>query len=230
MESNQNSSPGGLLSASRYTLRDRKRNEDARKELGIFNLLEEIKKYRRNWREHIERMEDSRTPKAMLKYKPKGRRDVGRLRKRWGGTKKYEGGINQCGLYLEDNDDNRLLNSLVYLKEKGEISLLFIYSRCQVNHHYAETVTQCSYLHLPSHTGEKTNIAHVRKRCLHDSKLFHVNPVLECLSQGKGFPRIPSIRHLHQLLSCQVDIKRQHGEKTSNGCRNGVYENTADAV
>jgi hypothetical protein len=38
---------------------------------------------RNRWKDHINRMEDHRLPKQIMKYKPKGKRDVGRPMKRW---------------------------------------------------------------------------------------------------------------------------------------------------
>ena len=40
-------------------------------------------KYKQNWIIHLERMDDKRLPKHALNYKPRGRRDRGRPRKRW---------------------------------------------------------------------------------------------------------------------------------------------------
>ena len=40
-------------------------------------------KYKQNWIDHLERMEDSRLPKYALYYKPLGKRDRGRPRGRW---------------------------------------------------------------------------------------------------------------------------------------------------
>jgi 2-keto-3-deoxy-L-rhamnonate aldolase RhmA len=37
----------------------------------------------REWLQHIERMDTNRQTKEALKYKPKGKRTIGCLRKRW---------------------------------------------------------------------------------------------------------------------------------------------------
>ena len=39
--------------------------------------------YKQNWINHLERMDNTRLPKYALNYKPRGRRDRGRPRKRW---------------------------------------------------------------------------------------------------------------------------------------------------
>jgi len=40
-------------------------------------------KHKQNWINHLERMGNTRLPKHALNYKPQGRRDRGRPRKRW---------------------------------------------------------------------------------------------------------------------------------------------------
>ena len=40
-------------------------------------------KYKQNWINHLERMDNTRLPKHALNYKPRGRRDRERPRKRW---------------------------------------------------------------------------------------------------------------------------------------------------
>lgn len=72
-----------LRRAAGYTRMDRKRNTEIRQELGVEDVNEMIREYRRKWREHVERMEDDRIPKRIWKYKAKGRRATGRPRKRW---------------------------------------------------------------------------------------------------------------------------------------------------
>ena len=37
----------------------------------------------RDWLQHVQSMDTNRLPKQALQYKPKGRRNVGRPRKRW---------------------------------------------------------------------------------------------------------------------------------------------------
>ncbi|KAK9877518.1 hypothetical protein WA026_018626 [Henosepilachna vigintioctopunctata] len=72
-----------LRSVKGCTLLDRIRNDDIRRELKIFNLCDRIREYRNCWQDHVQRMTDARLPKAAFNYRPKGRRDRGRPRKRW---------------------------------------------------------------------------------------------------------------------------------------------------
>jgi hypothetical protein len=53
--------------------------------LGVQNIVLEIKQYQREWLQHIETMDTNRIPKQALKYlyRPKGKRSIGRPRKRW---------------------------------------------------------------------------------------------------------------------------------------------------
>jgi len=41
------------------------------------------KQYQEKWLQHVQRMDTNRLPKQALQYKPKGRRNTGRPRKRW---------------------------------------------------------------------------------------------------------------------------------------------------
>jgi hypothetical protein len=62
---------------------DRKRNQSVREKLGVQNIVLEIKQYQREWLQHIEGMDRDRIPKQALKYRAKGKRNVGCPRKRW---------------------------------------------------------------------------------------------------------------------------------------------------
>ena len=66
-----------------YTRLDRKRNNEIRQELEIETLNDTLTNYRTNWRQHVLRMEEHRIPKAAFNYRPQGRRNIGRPRKRW---------------------------------------------------------------------------------------------------------------------------------------------------
>lgn len=72
-----------LRSVKGCTRTDRLRNVEIREELEIFNVNDKIEEYRHNWRQHITRMKEERIPKIILNYHPRGRRDVGRPKKRW---------------------------------------------------------------------------------------------------------------------------------------------------
>lgn len=65
------------------TKRDLITNENIREELEIFNINERLKDFKQNWKEHVDRMPDTRLTKQIMQYHPKGRRSVGRPRKRW---------------------------------------------------------------------------------------------------------------------------------------------------
>jgi len=72
-----------LRSVTGYTRLDKIRCEVIRKELEISGIQDVRLKYKQNWINHIDRMDNTRLPKHALNYKPRGRRDRGRLRKRW---------------------------------------------------------------------------------------------------------------------------------------------------
>jgi hypothetical protein len=60
-----------------------KRNEDILTELQISQITEFIYQYRKNCKEHVDRISCDRIPKMILKYQPKGKRNLGRPLKRW---------------------------------------------------------------------------------------------------------------------------------------------------
>ena len=51
--------------------------------LEISGIQDVRSKHKQNWINHLERMDNTRLPKHALNYKPRGRRDRGRPRKRW---------------------------------------------------------------------------------------------------------------------------------------------------
>jgi len=59
-----------------------RRNEDIIMELKIESILDYIKYYQENWRSHVNRMDAGRFPKAILRYRPQGKRSIGRSMKR----------------------------------------------------------------------------------------------------------------------------------------------------
>ena len=72
-----------LRSVTGYTRLDKIRSEVIKKELESSGIQDVRLKYKQNWINHLERMDNTRLPKHALNYKPRGRRDRGRPRKRW---------------------------------------------------------------------------------------------------------------------------------------------------
>ena len=72
-----------LRSVRGYTRLDKIRSEVIRKEVEISGIQDVRSKHKQNWINHLERMDNTRLPKHDLNYKPRGRRDRGRPRKRW---------------------------------------------------------------------------------------------------------------------------------------------------
>ena len=72
-----------LRSVTGYIRLDRIRSKVIRKELEISGIQDVRLKYEQNWINHLERMDNTRLPKHALNYKPRGRKDRGRPRKRW---------------------------------------------------------------------------------------------------------------------------------------------------
>jgi len=66
-----------------YTLYDHKTNNYIRRELRITGILDKRDEYRRKWLSHLQRMPQNRIPLKSYHYRPKGRRTIGRSKKRW---------------------------------------------------------------------------------------------------------------------------------------------------
>ena len=64
-------------------LLDEQKNQCIRQKAGAQNIVQEIKQYQEKWLKHVQRMDTNRLPKQALKYKPNGRRNIGRPKKRW---------------------------------------------------------------------------------------------------------------------------------------------------
>ena len=62
---------------------DKEKTNVLGKKTGAENTVKEIKQYQEKLLQHIQRMDTNRIPKQTLQYKPKGRRHIGRPRKRW---------------------------------------------------------------------------------------------------------------------------------------------------
>jgi len=61
----------------------KEKNQYIREKTGAQNIVKEIKQYQKKWLQHVQRMDTNRIPRQALKYRPKGRRSVGRPKKRW---------------------------------------------------------------------------------------------------------------------------------------------------
>ena len=62
---------------------DKENNQCIRGKTGAQNIIKEMKQYQEKWLQHVQRMDTDRIPKQALRYQPKGRRHIGRPRKRW---------------------------------------------------------------------------------------------------------------------------------------------------
>jgi len=62
---------------------DKGKNQCIREKTGVQNIVKEIKQYQEKWLQHVQRMDTNRLPNQALQYQTKGRRNIGRPRKRW---------------------------------------------------------------------------------------------------------------------------------------------------
>jgi len=63
-----------IRSVTGYTRLDKIRSEDIRQELEISGIQDVRLKYKQNWINHLERMDNTRLPKYALNYKPRGKK------------------------------------------------------------------------------------------------------------------------------------------------------------
>jgi hypothetical protein len=57
-------------------------NKIIRTELNKYPVNDTIEQYRNNWLQYINRMQGTRLPERELQYRPSGKRDIGRPKKR----------------------------------------------------------------------------------------------------------------------------------------------------
>jgi hypothetical protein len=62
---------------------DKGKNQCIREKAGAQNIVQEIKRYQKKWLLHVQRVDTNRIPRQALRYRPEGRRYVGRPKKRW---------------------------------------------------------------------------------------------------------------------------------------------------
>ena len=87
------------------TRMDRLRNEQIRSDLSVKPLLRDIEESKLRWYGHTKRMDDGRMAKRYLEWKPRGKRPVGRPRKRW-----LDGvgeALDRRGIRLADVEERR---------------------------------------------------------------------------------------------------------------------------
>ncbi|XP_060530090.1 uncharacterized protein LOC132704215 [Cylas formicarius] len=65
------------------TRRDRVRNTDVREQYGIQDIVRWRRQRKRQWYNHVRRMDDNRLPRIVLENNPPGPRPPGRPPKRW---------------------------------------------------------------------------------------------------------------------------------------------------
>jgi hypothetical protein len=98
-----------FLRTAGYAIWDHKRNENILTELQISQITEFICQYRKNWKEHVDRMSSNRIPKIILKYQPKWKKKFRQT------FEKIEGfsfvtpvtGLKRPNTEKDDDDDER---------------------------------------------------------------------------------------------------------------------------
>jgi hypothetical protein len=87
---------------------DKEKNQCIREKTGAQNIVKEIKQYQKKRLQHVQKMETKRMPRQALKYRPEGRRNIGRPKKRWRDqlTLRTKGQGTHLTLNEHDDDDD----------------------------------------------------------------------------------------------------------------------------
>jgi hypothetical protein len=62
---------------------DKEKHQCIREKTGAQNIVNEINQYQKKWLQHVQKMDTDRMPKQELQSRPKGRKNIGRPKKRW---------------------------------------------------------------------------------------------------------------------------------------------------
>ena len=62
---------------------DKEKNRCIREKTGAKNIVKGKNQYQKKWLQHVQRMDTNRIPKQALRCRPKGRRNIGRPKKKW---------------------------------------------------------------------------------------------------------------------------------------------------
>ena len=68
-------------------------------------VVKEIKQYQKKWLQHVQRMDRNRLPRQALECRPDGRRNIGRLKKRWRDQLHFEDSGTGTQLTLNEHND-----------------------------------------------------------------------------------------------------------------------------
>jgi hypothetical protein len=90
------------------TRADRIRNVDIRAELNIYNINSRLEETKEKWEKHIDRMTETRIPKLILQYQPKGKKRYGLSEEEMELNKEKKMKLEQAVLpnpYLEEEEE-----------------------------------------------------------------------------------------------------------------------------
>jgi len=90
--------------SARISRKDKIRNNIIKQKINLTrSLLDDIKTKQLQWYGHVQRMEDGRLPKEVMKWRPPGRRKRGRPKFTW--AEGIRGLMGEKGLMEEDWND-----------------------------------------------------------------------------------------------------------------------------
>jgi len=90
--------------STRISRKDKIRNNIIKQKMNVArSLLDDIKTKQLQWCEHVQRMDEERLPKEVMKWRPPGRRKRGRPKLTW--AEGIRGLMGEKGLMEEDWND-----------------------------------------------------------------------------------------------------------------------------
>ncbi|XP_033116570.1 uncharacterized protein LOC117116608 [Anneissia japonica] len=92
------------------TRRDKIKNEEIRRQVGVTPIRNKIEAAQLRWLGHLERMDDSRVAKRCWNWTPCGKRPRGRPRKRWIDTIKDTFNRNNMPTFQELRNSGEMLD------------------------------------------------------------------------------------------------------------------------
>jgi len=90
--------------SARISTKDKSRNTIIKQKMNaVRSLIDDIKTQQLQWYGHVQRMEEGRLPKEVMKWRPPGRRKRGRLKLTW--AEGIRGLMGEKGLTEKDWND-----------------------------------------------------------------------------------------------------------------------------
>ncbi|KAJ4425680.1 hypothetical protein ANN_27876 [Periplaneta americana] len=184
------------------SLLEHRKNVDILQELKMDPVVNFVQQYRHQWKKHAERMDRTRWPKQILTYVPRGKRKLGRPRKRWHETVTDPAGSNTIVDNLQksvseehtSNEEDKLIQCGSQRLDGSNITDISDNSiKCNICNEVFVT-PKCLKLHSFIHATKKSFKCDVCGKCFSESSILNRHTRIHtgerpfrCEFCGKGF-------------------------------------------